>query len=149
MQNQTNLKKIDTLKYNNISKIVAIVSLFFSSALFIGLFLETLEPHMIYAQYLVRLVFSLYFAFSLYLVIDVFSTYCTYDNDKIIFYSLWNGKRELYWKNLQKIHFNQDMKYYILTFNEKNKIRLSLYLTKSAFIINHIYTLDIKPNRKS
>ena len=125
-------------------KIIAVILLLVLLPLFLGLLFEVPKPHMIYAQYILQFMGLLSLLFSIYLTIDVFTTHCKYDNNEIEFYSLWNGNRKLFWKDLQQIQFSENMKWYILTFNEKKKIRLSLYLIGSAFILKHLETLNIK-----
>ena len=126
------------------SKIVAVISLMISLPLFIGILFLQASPDELILTNFIRLLALLYLVFSIYVTFDTFTTYLKYNKEKIIFYSLWNGKREFLWNDLNRIQFSENAKWYILTFNNKDKIRLSLYLVGSTFIVEHLESLGLK-----
>jgi hypothetical protein len=137
--NKSSLKEIDSLSYNNVSKILALILLVISLIFFTFLIFEESKPN----YFIIFLVLS-FLIFSIYLSIDTFTTFLTYNKEKIIFYSIWNGKRKFFWNDVTRIQFHYEWKWYILTFKNKDKIRLSLYLRGSNLMVQHLESLGLE-----
>jgi hypothetical protein len=56
---------------------------------------------------------------------DYFLTRGTYDDDGIDFHTPWSGRKTERWSDLEKVAFNSQASWYVLTFRSGNRIRIS------------------------
>ena len=120
---------VDTLKYNIAAKILAVVLLAFSLPLFIVFVTNyPISINLLEYTFWLLLFSALLLGFSVYFFLDVYFTYCVCDDKKVTFYNLWKGKKAFDWSQLKSAVFDNEKKWYVLTFNSGEKIRLSMFL---------------------
>ena len=62
---------------------------------------------------------------AVYLLGEGFGTHGRFDAEGIEYRTPWSGHKAQEWSNLREVHFSEAMKWYVLTFADGTKIRIS------------------------
>lgn len=65
---------------------------------------------------------------SIYLFGEYFNTHGIYTSEWIMFHSPWTGTKLEKWTDLKTINYESSYSWFVLTFEDEKKIRLSAYL---------------------
>ncbi|WDE03678.1 hypothetical protein SG34_020160 [Thalassomonas viridans] len=68
-------------------------------------------------------------AISVYSFGEYFKVHGTFDPERIDFYTPWTGWKHEQWENLERVKFNSQASWFVLTFKSGKKIRLSNFLS--------------------
>ena len=65
---------------------------------------------------------------TIYAVGEALFVYGSYDEDQITFSTPWTGTKSCTWKDLEEAEYSANWSWYVLSFNNGRKIRLSKFL---------------------
>jgi|SRR5687768_7689197 len=66
---------------------------------------------------------------SVALLLETYGTYGTFDAERIVFRSIWSGKKRQLWSDLVSAKFAPNLGWYTLTFKDGTRIRLSTIIS--------------------
>jgi len=138
LRKSTYQKVKGALNYKIEMKIVAVLNLAFAILLW-WVFVSKNYQYQKFSQTVSLILLIIFFtASSLYLLAEVLFTKGRFDEEGIYFQSIWGGKREKKWKDLISIDSNDTLSWYILTFKDGEKIRISYFLGGAGDMIDFL-----------
>jgi Bacterial PH domain len=82
-----------------------------------------------------------------YCFAEYFSTRGTYDDNGIDFRTPWTGRKTESWSDLTDVEFNDQANWYVLSFRDGNKIRLSKLLNGHAGVLSVLEQRSLRSGR--
>lgn len=86
--------------------------------------------------------------FAAYGWAELFGTRGEFDDSGIRFQSLVGGKRRFSWGELRSIRYSDSMHWYVMTFRNRQKIRVSVYMHGIRELLEQVEALDVDVERQ-